>query len=95
MIFLLDKLENRYEVLVHRDLSDLAQRVEWQDICEGKSIISDMEGNKYKWDDSKSEEYASIHDYTLIKNGEKIDFIERLTEEYYSSGQQGEFIIEI
>lgn len=95
MIFLLDRVGNKYEVLVYQDLSDLAHRVEWQDICEGKSIITDLEGNKYKWDDSKSEEYATVHNYTLIKTGEKLDCIDRLKREYYSSDHQGEFEIEV
>ncbi|NVK29121.1 MAG: hypothetical protein HWE14_13800 [Flavobacteriia bacterium] len=69
--------------------------MEWQDVFEGKSIIVDLEGNKYKWDDSKSEEYATVYDYTLIKTGDKLDFIDRLKNEYNSSDHCGEFEIEI
>ena len=94
MIFLLDRLDSIYQVLVYKDLSDLIYRTEWQDIFEGKSIITDLEGNKYKWDDTKREEFATVHDYTLIKTGEKLSFIDRLKKEYYASGQQWEFEID-
>nr|WP_042294215.1 hypothetical protein [Nonlabens ulvanivorans] len=66
MIFLIHKVNSYHQVTVYENISDLTQRLEWQDIFEGKSIIIDKNGIEYEWDSTKSDEIGSIHEYTLI-----------------------------
>ncbi|WP_430817546.1 hypothetical protein [Carboxylicivirga sp. RSCT41] len=47
-------------------MKTLIQRVEWQDIFEGESIIIDDYGTEYEWDSSKKDEIGTVHAYTLI-----------------------------
>lgn len=66
MIFLIDIVDSEHQVIVYKDIPDLIQRVEWQDLFEGKSIIIDENGTKYKWDSSQKSEIGTIHNYTII-----------------------------
>ena len=66
MIFLIDKIDSEHQVIVYDSITDLTQRVEWQDIFEGKSVIIDENGTEYEWDSSKKNEIGTIYDYTLI-----------------------------
>ena len=66
MIFLIDKVDSEHQVIVYESITDLTQRVEWQDIFEGKSVIIDENGTEYEWDTLKKNEIGTVHDYTLI-----------------------------
>jgi hypothetical protein len=66
MIFLIDKVDSEHQVIVYESIADLTQRVEWQDIFEGKSIIIDKNGTEYEWDSSKKNEIGTVYNYTLI-----------------------------
>ncbi|MEN7550064.1 hypothetical protein AAG747_19230 [Rapidithrix thailandica] len=66
MIFLIDKVDSEHQVSVYENITDLTQRVEWQDIYEGKSIIIDKNGTEYEWDSSKKNEIGTVYNYTLI-----------------------------
>jgi len=66
MIFLIDILDSKHQVKVYESIADLPQRVEWQDIFEGKSIIIDNNGIEYEWDSSKKNEIGSVYNYSLI-----------------------------
>lgn len=66
MIFLIEKVDSEHQVIVYENIIDLTQRVEWQDVFEGKSIIIDEKGTEYEWDSSKKNEIGTVHDYTLI-----------------------------
>lgn len=66
MIFLIDKIDSEHQVIVYDSITDLTQRVEWQDIFEGKSVIIDENGTEYEWDSSKKNEIGTVYDYTLI-----------------------------
>ena len=56
MIFLIDIVDSEHQVIVYESIPDLIQRVEWQDIFEGKSIIIDENGTEYEWDSTKRDE---------------------------------------
>ena len=94
MIFIIDNVDNVKTVWVYQDIPELARYIEWQDIFEGKDIITDQEGNIYKWDKSKQSEYGTIYNYTLIQTGEKFKFIAALNEAFKESGNQDEFVWE-
>lgn len=66
MIFLIDIVDSKHQVKVYESIADLTQRVEWQDIFEGKSIIIDNNGIEYEWDSSKKNEIGSVYNYSLI-----------------------------
>ena len=66
MIFLIDKVDSEHQVIVYESIADLTQRVEWQDIFEGKSIIIDENGIEYEWDSSKRNEIGTVYNYSLI-----------------------------
>ena len=66
MIFLIEIVATEHQVLVYKDIPDLVNRVEWQDIFEGKSIIIDEQGTEYEWDSSQKNEIGTIYDYTII-----------------------------
>ncbi len=66
MIFLIDIVDSEHQVIVYEDIPDLIQRVEWQDIFEGNSIIIDENGTEYEWDSSQKNEIGTVHDYTII-----------------------------
>ncbi len=66
MIFLIDKVNSEHQVIVYESITDLTQRVEWQDIFEGKSIIIDENGIEYEWDSSKKNEVGTVYNYSLI-----------------------------
>jgi len=66
MIFLIDIVDSEHQVIVYENILDLIQRVEWQDILEGKSIIIDENGTEYEWDSTKKDEIGTVYDYTLI-----------------------------
>ena len=66
MIFLIDIVDSKHQVKVYESIADLTQRVEWQEIFEGKSIIIDNNGIEYEWDSSKKNEIGSVYNYSLI-----------------------------
>ncbi len=65
-IFSLYREKNIFEICVYESLNDFVQSIEWQDILDDYFTILDEEGNIYKWDESKTKEFATIYDYTLI-----------------------------
>lgn len=67
MIFLIDKIDNKHEVIVYESITDLTSRIDWQDIFEGKSIIIDQNGFEYEWNSSKKHEISTVNHYTLIR----------------------------
>jgi len=75
MIFLIDKVDSEHQVIVYENIPDLIQRVEWQDIFEGKSIIIDEFGNEYEWDSEQKNEIGTVHDYTLIRTSRISDLV--------------------
>ena len=66
MIFLIHEVDSINQVIVYESIPDLIQRVEWQDVFEGKSIIIDKNGTEYEWDSTQKNEIGCIHDYTII-----------------------------
>ncbi|MCR8668044.1 hypothetical protein NO995_10150 [Aestuariibaculum sp. M13] len=66
MIFLIDIVDSEHQVTVYKSITDVTQRIEWQDIFEGKSIILDENGTEYEWDSSKRNEIGTIYNYTLV-----------------------------
>ncbi len=71
-IFSLFRKENFFEICVYDSLDDLTQSIEWQDILGNYFTIIDENGDIYKWDDSKTNEFATTYNYTLtIKNTDK------------------------
>ena len=66
MIFLIDKVDSEHQVIVYESITDLTQRIKWQDIFEGKSIIIDENGIEYEWDSSKKNEIGTVYNYSLI-----------------------------
>lgn len=66
MIFLITIVNSKNQVIVYESISDLTQKVEWQDIFEGKSIIIDENGIEYQWDSTKTDEIGTVYDYTMI-----------------------------
>jgi len=75
MIFLIDIVDSEHQVIVYENIPDLIQRVEWQDIFEGKSIIIDEKGTEYEWDSTKRDEIGTVHDYTIIPTSRVSEFI--------------------
>jgi hypothetical protein len=65
-IFSLYREKNKFEICVYESLEDFTKRTEWQDILGDYFTILDENGNIYKWDESKVEEFATVYDYTLI-----------------------------
>lgn len=92
MIFLIN-FEGGYEVIVYKDLKDLSNSVEWQDIFEERNIILDEEGNTYKWDSDKKNEFGIVYDYTLIKSGANIQLVKKCLRVYQNLGEPVEFNI--
>jgi hypothetical protein len=66
-IFSLNRNNSKIEVCVYDSLEDFTQRIEWQDTLDDNFVIIDKNGNIYKWDESKSEEFATTYNYTPIK----------------------------
>lgn len=66
MIFLIHKVNSNHQVIVYESISDLTQRVEWQDIFYSESIVIDKNGIEYQWDSSKKDEIGTVFDYTMI-----------------------------
>jgi hypothetical protein len=65
-IFSLYREQNKYEIEVFNSLEDFTHSNEWQDILGDYFIILDEKGNIYRWDESKTDEYATVYDYTLV-----------------------------
>jgi hemin uptake protein HemP len=80
MIFLIDIVDSEHQVIVYENIPDLIQRVEWQDIFEGKSIIIDKNGIEYEWDSTQKNEIGTVHDYTIIPTSRVSDLITRCLE---------------
>ncbi len=76
MIFLIDKVDFEHQVIVYKSITDLTQRVEWQDVFEGKSIIIDKNGTEYEWDSSKKNEIGTVYNYTLIRTSKVSELID-------------------
>ena len=93
MIFLIDRVKEGYEIAVYEDLPDLANRVEWQDIYQGESIIADETGIIYEWDSSKDMEYGTVFNYTLIQTEKRVDLIDKLLEAYNQQNCPDEFVM--
>lgn len=66
MVFLIDKVDSEHQVVIYENIPDLVQRVEWQDIFEGKSIIIYENGIEYEWDSTKKNEIGTVHDYSIV-----------------------------
>ena len=93
MIFIVN-FEAPPEVIIYNSLEQITHSIEWQDIFEGRDIIIDHEGNQYKWNDLKQEEFGTVYDYTLKKFDNKNQWLsERLIEAHFNSGYQSEFSI--
>jgi hypothetical protein len=75
MIFLINMVGSEHQVIVYESISDLTQRVEWQDIVEGKSIIIDENGTEYEWDSSRKNEIGTVYWYTLIRTSRVSELI--------------------
>ncbi len=75
MIFLIDIVNSEHQVIVYENIPDLIERVEWQDIFEGKSIIMDEKGTEYEWDSSRKNEIGTVHNYTLISTARVSELI--------------------
>ena len=80
MIFLIYIVDSEHQVIVYENIPDLIQRVEWQDIFEGKSIIIDKNGIEYEWDSTQKNEIGTVHDYTIIPTSRVSDLITRCLE---------------
>lgn len=65
MIFVIDNYTEQKQTLVYNNLSDLTNRVEWQDILDTGVTIIDEEGNIYNWDETKEDEISTTYDYTM------------------------------
>jgi len=65
-IFSLYKEKNIFEICVYESLEDFTQRTEWQDILDDYFTIIDENGNIYKWNESKTDEFAITYNYNLI-----------------------------
>ncbi|MCK8521280.1 hypothetical protein M0D21_06870 [Aquimarina sp. D1M17] len=76
MIFLIDKIDFEHQVIVYKSITDLTQRVEWQDVFEGKSIIIDENGTEYEWGSSKKNEIGTVYNYTLIPTSRVSELID-------------------
>ena len=66
MIFLINKVDSEYQVIVYEDIDHLIYSIEWQDIFEGKSLIIDENGVEYEWDSTKKDEIGTVYGYTII-----------------------------
>jgi len=91
MIFLIDKVDSEHQVIVYDSIPDLTQRVEWQDIFEGKSVIIDENGTEYEWDSSKKNEIGTVHDYTLIPTARISELITECLKRVNTDQNIGEF----
>jgi hemin uptake protein HemP len=80
MIFLIYIVDSEHQVIVYENIPDLIQRVEWQDIFEGKSIIIDKNGIEYEWDSTQKNEIGTVHDYTIIPTSRVSELITRCLE---------------
>jgi hypothetical protein len=94
MIFLIDEIETKYEVIIYENIKDLTSRVEWQDIFEGKSIIIDQNGTEYEWDASKKEEIGIVYDYTMRRTSRQSDLLEKCLNVLKSDKNLTEFEIQ-
>ena len=95
MIFLIDKMKTEFEVLVYKSTKDLSNRIDWQDVFEGKSIIIDELGNEYEWDKSKKEEIGTVFNYTLIRNNRISNLTNMCITEFQRSENKTEFSFKI
>lgn len=91
MIFLIDKMPTTYQVVVYDNIADLASRVEWQDIYEGKSIIIDESGYEYEWDVTQENEIGTLYNYTLVRTTRISVLISKCLEMVQSLGNRTEF----
>lgn len=82
MIFLIDRVDAEHQVIVFENIADLTQRVEWQDVFEGKSIIIDEDGTEYEWDSSQKNEIGTIYDYTIIRTSRVSGLINQCLERH-------------
>lgn len=64
-IFSVYKESGIVEVSVYKSLADLTRHIEWQDVLGEHFTIIDATGNIYKWDDTRTEEYATTYNYSL------------------------------
>lgn len=64
-LFSIYKENDTFEIVVYESIEDFTNRTEWQDIIDDYFTIIDNEGNIYKWDDSKKDEYGTVYNYTL------------------------------
>jgi hypothetical protein len=80
MIFLIDIVDSEHQVIVYEDIPDLIQRVELQDVFEGKSIIIDENGIEYEWDSTQKNEIGTVHDYTIIPTSKVSELITQCLE---------------
>ncbi|WP_130736349.1 hypothetical protein [Flavobacterium sp. J27] len=91
MFFLIDTIDKVCHVLVYQSLIDLTQRIEWQDVFEGQSIIIDENGIEYEWDSSKKEEVGIVYNYTLIPTDRTSKLLRECLNELHTSRNKQEF----
>ncbi|MBT30570.1 MAG: hypothetical protein CMO01_13000 [Thalassobius sp.] len=75
MIFLIDKVDSEYQVIVYEDIDQLIYSVEWLDIFAGKTLIIDENGVEYKWDSTKKDEIDTVYGYTIISTSRVSDLV--------------------
>ena len=66
MIFTIDIVGSECHIVVYDNITDLTQRIEWQDIFEGQLTIIDEFGVEYDWDATRFNEIGTTYNYTLI-----------------------------
>jgi|GEM_PF-2895108 len=91
MIYLIHDFENEIQVSSFSSFEEFVNYIEWQDIFEGKSTISDENGTIYKWDSSKKNEIGTVYGYTLISTGKKYHMIKEIIEQSQLAKNSDEF----
>jgi hypothetical protein len=94
-IFSLYREKDIFEICVYESLDDFTQRTEWQDALNDYFTILDENGNIYKWDESKTEEFATTYNYTLIIKKTDVELGDLCKRNYALSNFASEFTFEI
>ena len=93
-IFGLHMENTNMETTVFDSLEDFTKRIEWQDLLDNKLIILDESGYIYEWDKTKTEEYATTYNYTLIANKRNIELGQLCIQNYALNNCEDEFEFE-
>ncbi len=94
MIYLIHEFDTETHVTSFESIDTFVNLIEWQDIIEGKSIITNTNGEIFKWDSSQQNEVGTVFGYSLLKTGETYAKMDRILIEESKAKFPQEFIFQ-